>query len=98
MCRTAVELPLVNTECTRLARVQVSARVVGGSKTHSRSRSGGRRDGRGRDTTMVTRRVCVTVVTAYLALILVIPSRLTWKMATIFLVVVRVREYSPSRR
>ena len=37
----------------------------------------GRRGGRARDTTMVIRRVCGIVVTVYLALILVLPSRLT---------------------
>ena len=42
---------------------------------------------------MVTRRVCGIVMTVYLALILVVPSRLTLKMVNIFLVVVRARTY-----
>ena len=50
--------------------------VVGGSKAHSRSRSGGRRGGRARYTTIVIQRVCGIVVTVYLALILLVPSRL----------------------
>ena len=40
---------------------------------------------------MVIRRVCCIFFTVYLALIMVVPSRLTWKMATISLVVVRAR-------
>ena len=40
---------------------------------------------------MVIRRLCVIVVTVYLALILVVPSRLTRMMAANFLVVVRAR-------
>ena len=52
-CRTAVELSIAVTKCARLARVRISAQVMGGFKAHSRSRSGGRRGGRGRDTTMV---------------------------------------------
>ena len=40
---------------------------------------------------MAIPRVCVIVVTGYLTLILVVPSRLTSMMATIFLVVVRAR-------
>ena len=42
---------------------------------------------------MVIRCVCGIVVTVYLALILVVPSRLTRKMARIFLVVVRARRF-----
>ena len=57
--------------------VSISAWVMGGSKAHSRSRSGGRRSGRARDTTMVIPRVCGIVVAVYLALILVVLSRLT---------------------
>ena len=79
VCRTAVELSFASAECTSLARVRVSARVVGSSKAHSRSRSGGRRGGRGWDTTMVARSVWVTgviVVTVYLGLVLVVPSPL----------------------
>ena len=76
-CRTAAELSISGTECARLARMSISARVMGGSKAHSRSRSGGRRGRRARDTTMVIRGVCVIVVTVYLALNLVVPSRLT---------------------
>ena len=63
-----------------LARVRVCARVAVSSKAHSKSRSGGRRGGRGWETTMVARRSRVTevsVVTVYLALPLVVPSRLT---------------------
>ena len=74
MWRTAVELSIASTECARLVRVRISAQVVGGAKAHSRSRSGGRRGGRGRDTTMVIARVCVIVETVCLALILVVPS------------------------
>ena len=75
--RTAVELSIAVTECARLARESIFAQVVGGSKAHSRSRSGGRIGGRGRDTTKVIRRVCVIAVTVYVALILVAPSQLT---------------------
>ena len=75
--RTAVELLIAGTECARLACVRISTPIMGGSKAHSRSRSGGRRGGRGRDTAMVIQRACVIVVTVYLALILVVPSRLT---------------------
>ena len=57
--------------------VTISARVISGSKGHSRSTSGGRRGGRAWDTTMVIRRVCGIVVTIYLALILVVLLRLT---------------------
>ena len=67
-CRTAVELSIAVIECARLARECIFARVVGGSKAHSRSTSGGRRGGRAQDTTMVNRRVCGIVVTVYLAL------------------------------
>ena len=42
---------------------------------------------------MVIRRVCGIIVTVYLALILVVPSRLTWKMASIFLVGVWARRF-----
>ena len=55
--RAAVDLSFAGAKGTWLARVRVAARVVGGSKTHSRSRSGGRRGGRGRDTSLVARRV-----------------------------------------
>ena len=75
-CRTAVELSIAVTECARLARECIFAQVVGGSNAHLRSRSGGRRGGRARDTIIVIRRVC-GIVTVYLALILVVPSRLT---------------------
>ena len=57
-CRTAVELSIAGTECARLARLSTSARVMGGTKAHSRSRSGGRRGGRARDTIIVIQRVC----------------------------------------
>ena len=80
MCRTAVEMSFSGAEGTWLPRVRVSARVVGSSKAHSRSRSGGKRGGRGWDTTIVAGRVWateITVVTVYLALLLVVPSRLT---------------------
>ena len=69
-CRTAVELSINVTKCARFARECIFARVVGGSKAHSRSRSVGRRGGRAQDTNMVIRRVCGIVVTVYLALIL----------------------------
>ena len=78
-CRTAVKLSIAVTECARLARVSISARVMSGSKAHSRIRSGRgqkRRASTGyhhRDPTCV----CVIVVAVYLALILVVPSRLT---------------------
>ena len=49
-----------------------------------------------RDTTMVIRRVCCIFLTVYLALILVVPLRLTRKMATISLVVVRARRFVAS--
>ena len=71
--------------------------VVGIPKAHSRSINGSRRSGRGCDTTVVARRVWVTrvtVVTVYLALFLVVPSRLTWTMATRFLMVVRARRFA----
>ena len=80
VCRTAVELSFAGANGTWLARVWVSARVVGSCQAHSTSRSGARRGGRGWDTTMVAKRVWVTeisVVTVYLALPLVVPSRLT---------------------
>ena len=76
-CRTAVELSIAIMECARLARECIFALVVGGSKAHSRSRSGGIRGGRAQDTAMVIRRVCGIIVTVYLALTLVVPSRLT---------------------
>ena len=50
-----------------------SARDVGGCTAHSKRKGGGRRSGRGRDTTTVIRLVCVTIVTVYPALILVMP-------------------------
>ena len=50
VCRTAVELSFAGAEGTWLARVRVSDRVVGSSKTHSGSSSGSRRG----------RRVCIT--------------------------------------
>ena len=62
-----------------------------GSKAHFRSSSCDIEGGREWDSTMVIRRVGVIVVTVYLALILVVPSRLTRMMATNFLVVVRAR-------
>ena len=43
---------------------------------------------------MVVRRVCVTVVTVYLAVILVIPSQLTCMMATIVRVGFRARTFA----
>ena len=61
-CRTAVELSIAVTKCAMLARESIFARVVGGSKAHSRSRSGGTRGGRARDTTIEIRRVCGIVV------------------------------------
>ena len=80
------------TERARLGpRVRISALVMDGSIAHSRSSSGEIGGGRGRDTTMVIRRLCVIVVTVYLALILVVPSRRTRTMAANFLVVVRAR-------
>ena len=45
---------------------------------------------------MVIQRICVIVVTVYLALILVVLSRLTSMMATIFLVVVCARIFAVS--
>ena len=45
---------------------------------------------------MVIRGVCGIVVAFYLALILVVPSRLTWTMTTIFLVVVPARRFADS--
>ena len=39
-CRTAVELSIAGTKCARLARVSISAWVMGASKAHSRRRSG----------------------------------------------------------
>ena len=50
-------------------------RVINGSKAHSRRRSGVGRGRPVRDTTVVIQRVCGIVVTVYLALILVVPSR-----------------------
>ena len=58
-------------------RVRTLTPVMAGSKAHSRSGSGGRRGGRGWDTTLVIGRVYDTVVTVDLALILVAHSRLT---------------------
>ena len=43
---------------------------------------------------MVVRRVCVTVVTVYLAVILVTPSQMTCMMSTIFHVVFRARTFT----
>ena len=74
MCRTAVELSIAGTECAWLARGRISTSVMGGSEAHSGSRSGGRRGGRGRDTTMLIRQVSAIVVTVYLALSLPIPD------------------------
>ena len=77
VCRTAVELSFAGAKGTWLARVRVSARVVGSTQAHSKSNNGSRRGGRGGDTTMVARRVWVigvAVVTVYLALFLVVPS------------------------
>ena len=50
-----------------------SARDVGGCKTHSKRKGGGRRSGRERDATTVIRPVCVIIVTVYPAIILVMP-------------------------
>ena len=80
MRRTAVELLFAGAESARLARVRVSARVVGSPYAHSRSSLGRRRGARGWDTTMVPRRVCGTVVTSvtvYLAWVQVVSPRLT---------------------
>ena len=77
MCRTAVELSISGTEFARLARVRMSAPVMSDSKAYFRSRSESRRGGRGWDTTIVFRDVCVIVVTVYLALNLVVPAPLT---------------------
>ena len=55
--------------------MSISVWVMGGSKAHSRNRSGGRRGVRRSDTTMVIQRVYVIVVSVSLALILVAPSR-----------------------
>ena len=77
VCRTTVELSFAGAKGTWLARVRVFARVDGSPKAHSTS--GSRRGGRGWDTTMVVRREWVsgvTAVTVYLALVLVVPSRL----------------------
>ena len=77
VCRTAVELSFAGAEGTWLARIRVSARVVGSTKAHSGRSRGSRRGGRGWDTTMVARRVWVTGVTTvivYLALVVVVPS------------------------
>ena len=43
---------------------------------------------------MVIRRVCGIVVTVYVAMILVVPSRLILMLATVFLAVVRVRRFA----
>ena len=56
VCRTAVDLSFAGPEGTWLALVRVSAPVVGSSKAHSRSCSGGRRGGRGCETSLVARR------------------------------------------
>ena len=80
MSRTAVDLSFAGAEVTWLACVRVAVRVVGGSKAHSMSRSGGRRSGQGRYTFLVARRVWVTeisVLTVYLAAPLVVPSQST---------------------
>ena len=55
--RTAGDLSFTSAEGTWLVRVRVAARVVGGSKAHSGSRSGGRKGWRGWDTSLVARHV-----------------------------------------
>ena len=77
--RSTVEVSFTGAKGTWLARVRVSAQVEGSPKAHSGSSSGSRRGGRGWDTTMVVGRERVsgvTAVTVYLALVLVVPSRL----------------------
>ena len=80
VCRTTAEVSFAGAEGTWLTHVRVSARIVGSSKAHSRSTSENKRGRRGWDTTMMAKRVWVTggtVVTVYLALFMVVPSRLT---------------------
>lgn len=74
VCRAVVELSIVHAEFTRPARVWICARVVSGSRPHSRGRSGGRRGRRVRDTTTMIRHICATVTNVYLVLLLVKPS------------------------
>ena len=85
VCRTAVALSVAGAKGTRLARVVVSARIVGCPEALPRSRRGSRGGGRGWDSTMLPGRVCAVVVTAvaavvtatvYLTLVLVVPWRL----------------------
>ena len=69
----------------RLARVGVSARIVGCPEALPRSRRGSRGGWRGWNSTLLPGRVCAVVVSAvavvatvdvYLALVVVVPSRL----------------------
>ena len=83
VCRTAVALSVAGEKGTRLARVGVSARIVGCPEALPRSRRGSRGGWRGWDSTMLPGCVYAVVVTAvavvatltvYLALVLVVPS------------------------
>ena len=85
VCRTTVALSVAGAKGTWLARVGVSARVVGCPEELPRSRRGSGGGGRGWDSTRLPGRVCtvvvtaeavVTIVTVYPALVLVVPSRL----------------------
>ena len=79
VCRTAVSLSVASAKGTWLARVGVSARIVGCPEVLPRSRCRSREGWRGWDSTMLTGRVCAFVVTAVavcLSLVLVSPSRL----------------------
>ena len=64
VCRSAVALSVASAKGTWLARVGVSARIVGCPETLPRSRHGSRGGWRGWDSTMLARRVCAVVVTA----------------------------------
>ena len=80
MSRTAANLPFAVAEGTWLARVRVGPRYVSALKALSKGRSSGRSGGREWDTFLVAKRVRLTeidVLSVYVAVTTVVPSRLT---------------------
>ena len=71
VCRTAVAMSVARAQGIRLARVRVSARIVGCPEVVPRSgrgSRGSRGSGRGWDSTMLPRRVCAVTALAVVGL------------------------------
>ena len=100
VCRTAVALSVAGAKGTWLARVGVSAWIVGCPEALPRRRRGSRGGWRGWDSTMLTGRVCAVVATVWL---FVCPwpwwyPRDWFERFRIFLLQFCEREDLPSRR